>query len=139
MATQIINHTYRLKRGQQDAVERVNPFLDSGEPIVVFCKDGRTRLKVGDGKHYYNELDFIGGEEKEDVVTYPNRYDFPQPPPPKNIHSIFKATNEAKLWQWNETKHIYEALDNLDVDISLEDIDAIFGGSAFEIINGLNK
>lgn len=139
MSTKLINHTYRLKRGHQDAVERVDPLLDPGEPIVVFCNDGKTRMKVGDGTSRYSELDFIGGGDREDVVTYPNRYDFPQPPPPKNIHSIFKATNEAKLWQWNEFKHIYEALDNLDVDISLDDIDAIFGGNATDIIKELNK
>ena len=139
MATQIINHTYRLKRGQQQAVERANPLLDSGEPIVVFCSDGKTRMTIGDGKHYYNELEFIGGTEKQEVLTYPTRYDFPVPPSVENFDSIFKATNEAKLWQWNSTKYKYEALDNVDVEVSLDDIDIISGGEVSDLLESYNK
>lgn len=61
MATTVVNHTYKLKRGKEDAVNRANPLLLAGEPIVVYCNDGKTRLKIGDGKHYYSELLFIGG------------------------------------------------------------------------------
>lgn len=139
MSTQIINHTYRLKRGQQKAVERVNPLLDAGEPIVVFCEDGKTRLKIGDGTHYYNELEFIGGADKEEVLTYPTRYDFPTPPNSEHINAIFKATNEAKLWQWNQAKYKYEPLDNVDVEITLDDIEIISGGEASELLGSQNK
>lgn len=59
MAQTLIEHIYHLKGGEQEAVEYQNPFLERREPIVVFCKDGITRLKVGDGEHNYNELDFI--------------------------------------------------------------------------------
>lgn len=61
MAEQIIEHLYRLKGGEQDAVERNNPLLERREPIVVYCKDGITRLKIGDGKHRYNDLEWVGG------------------------------------------------------------------------------
>lgn len=61
MATTTVKHTYKLKRGRQDAVERANPLLLAGEPIVVFCNDGKTRMKIGNGKDYYQDLEFIGG------------------------------------------------------------------------------
>lgn len=61
MAERIIQHTYKLKGGEQEAVERSNPLLLRREPIVVYCKDGITRMKIGDGVHRYSELDWIGG------------------------------------------------------------------------------
>lgn len=61
MATTTVKHTYKLKRGRQDAVERANPLLLAGEPIVVYCNDGKTRMKIGNGKDYYQDLEFIGG------------------------------------------------------------------------------
>lgn len=61
MTTTTVKHTYKLKRGKQDAVERANPLLLAGEPIVVYCNDGKTRLKIGNGRDYYLDLGFIGG------------------------------------------------------------------------------
>jgi hypothetical protein len=135
MATQVINHTYKLKRGQQDAVDRANPFLEAGEPIVVFCNDGKTRLKIGDGKQLYDKLEFIGGTEDREVLTYPSYFDFPYPPNKQYYDCIFKATNEAKLWQWNTTRYKYEALDNVDVKVTIEDITEISGGTVADLLN----
>lgn len=50
MATKIVNITYQLKRGLQSVIEAKNPILAEGEPIVIFCNDGSTKLKIGDGK-----------------------------------------------------------------------------------------
>lgn len=50
MATKIISITYQLKRGLQSVIEAKNPILAEGEPIVIFCNDGSTKLKIGDGK-----------------------------------------------------------------------------------------
>lgn len=61
MAEQIIDHLYKLKGGEQDAVERTNPFLERREPIIVYCRDGITRMKIGDGVHHYNDLSWAGG------------------------------------------------------------------------------
>ena len=69
MAEQIIQHLYRLKGGEQEAVERNNPKLERREPIVVYCKDGITRLKIGDGVHTFNELDWVGGNFTLDTDT----------------------------------------------------------------------
>ena len=56
----IIDHTYQLKGGTQEAVELNNPLLARREPVVVFCDDGTTRIKIGDGVHYYDELEWVG-------------------------------------------------------------------------------
>ena len=61
MAEQVIEHLYKLKGGEQEAVERNNPKLERREPIVVYCTDGITRLKIGDGIHRFNDLDWVGG------------------------------------------------------------------------------
>lgn len=134
MATQVINHTYRLKRGKEDAINRVNPILEAGEPIVVFCKDGSTKIKIGDGVTSYLDLEFVGERGSQEVITYPTHFDFPNPPSDEQINSIFKATNEAKLWQWNDDKFRYELLNNVEVDVIVDDIDIISGGTALDLI-----
>lgn len=50
------NVTYKLKRGADEALRRLNPILAAGEPIVVFCSNGQIQLKIGDGKTPYTEL-----------------------------------------------------------------------------------
>ena len=67
MAETIIEHVYRLKGGEQLAVEYENPFLERREPIIVYCTDGVTRMKIGDGIHRYNELDWI--EVDKDIIS----------------------------------------------------------------------
>ena len=42
MGTKILSLTCQVKRGKQEAFERKNPVLASGEPVVVWCKDGTT-------------------------------------------------------------------------------------------------
>lgn len=61
MADKILEHLYKLKGGEEAAVERANPFLERREPIVVYCTDGKTRMKIGDGIHLYNDLQWVGG------------------------------------------------------------------------------
>ncbi len=134
MATQVINHEYRLKRGAQEAVERVDPLLAAGEPLVVFCTDGSTRLKIGDGKHRYSELEWVGSNSEKEVLTFSTRLEFPVPPARQYKDAIYKATNEAKLYQWNESKYKYESLDNVDVEVRIDDIDTISGGEISDLI-----
>ena len=126
MAEQIIEHTYHLKGGNEDAVNRANPLLDRREPIVVFCNDGITRMKIGDGVHRYDELKFIGEQE---LCCGKTRLDFP------NIgqeNILYKAESEHMIYQWNTKKLVYEVLgpdtaDSLDVEI-------ISGGTAKDLI-----
>lgn len=65
MAEKIVEHIYKLKGGNQEAIERENVLLERREPLVVFCEDGKTRLKIGDGTHSSNELDYIGANEND--------------------------------------------------------------------------
>ena len=67
MATKIISMTYQLKRGTESAIETKNPILASGEPIIVFCPDNTTKLKVGDGTKPYKDLPFVGGTVSYDA------------------------------------------------------------------------
>lgn len=59
MPETVIKHTYQLKRGEEFTLQRLNPLLRKGEPIVVYCKDGKTNIKIGDGIHKYNDLPFL--------------------------------------------------------------------------------
>lgn len=136
MAETIIEHSYRLKGGEQEAVERNNPFLERREPIVVYCKDGVTRMKIGDGVHRYNELDWMGGEQKdyqEQIVTFDDHFKFPIP---GDNTLVYRAKNESVLYQWDDVDYRYEPLVNADVDISVDDIEIINGGRASELIVG---
>ena len=136
MAETVIEHSYKLKGGEQEAVERNNPFLERREPIVVYCKDGITRMKIGDGVHKYNELSWIGGEstnndDGDEVLDFKTSGDFPNM---GEAHKIYKAESEAKLYQWNSDKLKYEPLNVVDVEVDITDIDYISGGDAANLI-----
>ena len=68
MAEQILEYTYKLKGGEEDAVERNNPFPERREPIVVYCRDGKTRIKIGDGVTNVINLPFANS--KIQIVTW---------------------------------------------------------------------
>lgn len=106
MATTVVSHTYKLKRGNEDAVLQANPLLERGEPIVVWLNDGTVKLKVGDGTNYYRDLPFEGEEWIYNADTAAN---FP------NIGKstvLYKAEKTSTLYQWNTAKHIYEPIGN---------------------------
>jgi hypothetical protein len=134
MAETLLEHVYRLKGGEEVAVEYENPLLERREPIVVYCKDGVTRMKIGDGVHRYNELSWVGGtnsESADEVLDFKTSGDFP------NIgeaHKIYKAERESKLYQWNSEKFKYEQLNVVDVQVDVTDIEFISGGEAEDLI-----
>ena len=84
MATTVVKHTYKLKRGKQAAVEKANPLLLAGEPIVVYCEDGKTRMKIGNGRDYYHDLEFIGGTGGGSDILVDNRLDIESTNPVQN-------------------------------------------------------
>lgn len=84
MATTVVKHTYKLKRGKQEAVERANPLLLAGEPIVVYCDDGKTRMKIGNGRDYYHDLEFIGGTGGGSDILVDNKLDIESTNPVQN-------------------------------------------------------
>ena len=134
MTETIIEHLYKLKGGEQEAVERNNPLLERREPIVVYCTDGITRMKIGDGVHRYNELEWIGGKDsgyEKQIVTYPDHFKFRQR---GDSNLIYRAQNESVLYQWDANYYRYEPLVNADVDINISDIETISGGRASELL-----
>ena len=119
MAEQIIEQVYHLKGGEEIAVEYANPLLDRREPFVVYCKDGLTRLKIGDG------------DSQKEVLNFKTKQNFPNI---GDANVIYKVENEAKLYQWNSSKLVYEPLDNVDVEVDIGDIEIISGGQASDLI-----
>ena len=134
LMSKIVNQQIKFKRGQQAAVERLNPILAAGEPLAVFCFDGKTRLKIGDGITPYSELDFIGEDTDTEILVYPTELDFPQPPKNEQLYYLYKASNKATLYRWNADIFRYEAIDTPDVEISIDNIEVITGGSADELL-----
>ena len=135
MAEQLLEHVYRLKGGEEEAVTRNNPFLERREPIVVYCRDGITRMKIGDGVHRYDELDWVkidaDREVHKEIEVYKSHFDFPIP---GNSDLIYRATNEATLYQWNDSQYKYEPLMSVDGDIDISDIEMIDGGRASDLL-----
>ena len=85
MPETIIEHVYHLKGGVQAALEYENPKLDRREPVVVFCDDGITRLKIGDGTTRYNDLPYVGGNNSQPVnIVVDSRLDLESSNPVMN-------------------------------------------------------
>lgn len=116
--TTIVSHTYKLKRGKEDAILNANPLLLAGEPIVVFRNDGSTNVKIGDGVTYYRDLPWIGSDQ---IYCAKRRSSFPNI---GNANVIYKAEETATLYQWNSTKLCYEPLGGSGVSgpINAEDV-----------------
>ena len=50
----------QIKRGTKKSLSVRNPILKHGEPCFeISKKDKVSRLKVGDGKHSWNELNYV--------------------------------------------------------------------------------
>lgn len=73
--TTIVNHEYRLKRGEASEIEKLNPELGRGEPLVYFADNGAINLKIGDGKRRADELPYVNeslkvsGDYNEDIIS----------------------------------------------------------------------
>lgn len=59
----------------------------------------------------------------QEIINMPTRYDFPSV---GDVKKIYKAQQEKKLYQWNDTEQKYEPLEAG----SIEDITVIHGGDA---------
>ena len=119
MAEVYMDSKFLLKRGSAERWEELNPVLEKGEPGFVLDEG---RLKVGDGITAFNDLPYIG---ENDVKNYSTHYDFPSI---GRADKIYKAENEALLYQWNTKKLAYELMNTSDGGVL--DIDVIWGGDA---------
>ena len=113
--------TIQLKRGSQKAWEKLNIVLEVGEP--GFEKD-TNRLKIGDGLTPWNDLPYQD-QNNENVFNARTRLEFPSL---GRENVLYKASQEAKLYQWNSETMKYETL--YGSDSNPMDIDLIDGGNA---------
>lgn len=108
MATEVIKHTYRFKRGTAARWAEVNPVLEQGEPGFVY---DLNKLKIGDGFTPWNALPYIdgGGEVsgQEEMVTVSTYSELPKVGDEKKL---YRVVEDKLLYQWNFHKRIYEGL-----------------------------
>lgn len=117
---EIIKTTFQLRRGLESVWKRNNPLLAAGEPGYEL---DTYKVKIGDGVSLWNDLPYIG---EQNIVNYANHNDFPQF---GNVNYIYKATDEALLYHWDEEKAMYVSLG--PAGSNSETIDCIDGGNAF--------
>lgn len=137
---EVIKTTFQLRRGNAAVWERNNPILERGEPGFVIDEN---RLKIGDGSTPWNDLEYIG---ESDIFNAATVNDFPEIGKSK---VIYKAEEEACLYQWNSIEGKYELLsvgetvvEELKTEIneikenyiSKLDVLEIYGGSASDNI-----
>lgn len=118
--------TFLLKRGTLAQWEEQNIVLQKGEP--GFATDANL-MKIGDGVTPWKDLEPINSDQY--IVDAATHFDFPAVGKP-NV--LYKAHEEAKLYQWNSEQLKYELL---TVDVSAEslNITQICGGTANELFN----
>ena len=116
---QVINTTFKLKRGTAARWAEVNPILEQGEPGFVYDEN---RLKIGDGKTPWNDLPYIDG--KREVSNFNYKEDFPVI---GDGNVIYKAEKEQSLYQFNTDTYEYEKLSD---GRGIDDINIINGGNA---------
>ena len=116
---QVINTTFKLKRGTAARWAEVNPILAQGEPGFVYDEN---RLKIGDGITHWNDLPYIDG--KREVSNFDYVEDFPVI---GDGNVIYKAEKEQSLYQFNTDTYEYEKLSD---GRGIDDITIINGGNA---------
>lgn len=116
---EVINTTFKLKRGTAERWAAVNPILEQGEPGFVYDSN---LLKIGDGKTPWNDLPYIQG--KTEVANYEKYDDFPAY---GKSDVIYKASKELSLYQFNPDTNLYEKLSS---GVGLDNIKIINGGNA---------
>lgn len=113
-----VNAVIMLKRGTAEAWARNNPVLARGE--AGFEID-TNRLKIGNGEKAWNDLLY---QDQNSIMEAATSAEFPEV---GNVHTIYKASNEQKLYQWNSTLAKYELLSS---GADYNDIQIINGGNA---------
>ena len=117
MATIIV-----LKRGSNQDWEENNYTLFEGEAGYEI---DTGRLKIGDGKTPWKELKY---QDENSLYTASTKLDFPDK---GNSYTLYKASDEQRLYQWNQELNRYEAiLTSEGGSDPVVDIQIIYGGNA---------
>lgn len=124
MATQTLVTQFRIRRGTEEAWERINPILASGEPGYVI---GKNLLKIGDGETPWNQLKYLNGiiETSGGVYNAQTHYDFPSV---GSSDIIYKAEAEKKIYQWDSKNLRYDLLS--EIETTWQNLEIIHGGNA---------
>ena len=85
---QVLNTTFKLKRGLAARWIEINPILAQGEPGFVLDEN---RLKIGDGVTAWTDLPYLG---ESNVFSAPTVEDFPIS---GASYVIYKAEKEKYL------------------------------------------
>jgi hypothetical protein len=116
---QVINTTFKLKRGTAARWAEVNPILSEGEPGFVY---DANRLKIGDGKTAWNDLPYIDGKREVENFDFVSEF-----PVIGDENVIYKAEKEQSLYQFNADTYEYEKLSS---GAGIDNIQIINGGRA---------
>lgn len=135
---EIIQHIYQFKRGTAKRWNQLNPILKQGEPGFEY---DTGKLKIGDGFTPWKALKYINSSNNGDIVYEASVYNAPTKndfPTIGNPAIIYKAEDEAKLYQWNEISEEYEALtgsDIVEINNTISEIVIKKGADHLEAIN----
>lgn len=123
--SQIVNITFRLKRGTSTRWKEINPILEQGEPGFVLDEN---RFKIGDGITPWNNLPYMG---ESNIFSGQTKDDFPKE---GCSWIIYKAEKEKKIYQWNTNLNNYEELVNTKLTENDGSTLVLYGGSATDNI-----
>lgn len=113
-----VSSILKFKRGTEARWAEVNPVLLQGEPGFVY---DQNRLKIGDGVTPWNELPYI---DKTGIINFTSSSDFPAIGDP---NTLYKASNELSLYQFNSATNSYEKISD---GRGIDNITIINGGRA---------
>lgn len=115
---EIIAHTYQFKRGTAQRWAEMNLVLRQGEPGFEY---DTGKLKIGDGFTPWLALPYLNEGSVFNALTRDN---FPKK---GNSNTIYKASEEAALYQWNNNTQEYELLSSGEqlIDELVKDVDEV--------------
>ena len=121
--TEIIKHTYMLRRGTADEWMRINPLLNVGEPGYEV---DTHRLKIGDGFNDWLSLPYISSS-----IIYTHTL------PKVGESGVFYVLDtDNSLWLWIETNYICVGGNTTPIDIAdltqQTDTEVIFDCGSFK-------
>lgn len=94
-------YTIQLKRGKSSSWNSLNPILNPGEPGFEI---DTGKIKIGNGVSAWRNLSYVG-DSKRLIVNAKTVFDFPSI---GEVDVIYKASQEKRLYQWNEDLQDYE-------------------------------
>ena len=105
--TIIIKAILQNRRATEDEWREVNPVIE--EAVIVYSTDVK-KIKIGDGVSRWTDLEYQAADSS--VVEGRTHYDFPSI---GKTSVLYKASEEKKIYQWNQTERKYEVINEPDL------------------------